>query len=674
MSRTNLRFRCNAVEALRGLLVCGCVAGLSLSARAEVGDVTLTTDHPLYPGEGAFQTPERCVEWAAREATSPQDRALAVYNWLLTHQWHLHSPQEWNVPGRVPGARPDDPEMMVYDANRGRFSYGYGLCGTVHAWNEPYWKALGFDARRRAFPGHTNSEVLIDGRWRMLDTDMAGVVFLPDGELAGYDDIVRDLSLLTRPQAPWPKYPFAWPSDFKTMQQGWEEVSRGGNWYRLYHGGYAAQPAVVHLRSGETLTRYFGPDEFGGRSQRRFWHRQPGGPQRNWTFTNQGTPVHDGATSNCRSHVEYGNAVFDYAPKFSDGRFREGLADASDNLQGDARGLRSTSGQPAWFVFEHFSPYVICGNPADDENPLTGPATDGLIVSGTASAPVELQVSPDQGQTWSAPKPVSGEFKLDLTDEVKGRYGWRLRGTLAGGAVLQSLRMTTTGQMSQAIYPRLNPGGSQVVCRIADRAVEPVLPLFVDEAETARFERRDLRSPNMEFVGRSPEQRFAYRVLGPRTGSVVFEVPARTPLVGLAAAARFSVRSPTPPGAEFSLEYSLDGGQDWRPLGRAAPPEDNEFSSGWVYGMADFEQPVSQAALVRINLFGGGAATGLLAAELYGLRQTRSDSDAKVVYHWREGGEPRRHEFSVPAGQSEATARIPTGREVRDHAVVVAVE
>ncbi len=645
------------------------------AARGEIGDATLTTTHPHYPGEGAFQTPEQCVQWATAAGGNSRERALAVYNWLLTHQWHLHSPQEWNIPGRIPGAQPEDSEMMVSDANRGRFSYGYGLCGTVHAWNEAYWRALGLEARRRAFPGHTNSEVLIDGRWRMLDTDMAGVVFQPDGSLAGYDEIVRDLSLLTRSQSPWPRYPFAWPSDFRTMQRGWEEVARGGNWYKLYHGGYAAHPGIVHLRSGETFTRYYDPDVFGGPSRRRFWHRQPGGPARDWTFFDQGTPFHDGATSNCRSHVSFGNALFDYHPDLTSDRFREGVAAASLNLSSTARGLQSRDAQPAWVVFEHFSPYVICGDPIDDENPLTHPATEGLVVRGEAAGPIHLQVSPDQGQTWSPLQELSGEFQLDLTEAVKGRYGWQLKLLLPAGSHLTALQTTTTCQLNPAMYPRLTAHGTTVTWRAAGRAVEPVLPLLVDEQATIeRFERRDLRSENMEFVGRGPQQRLAYRVLGPRRGWVVFRVPARTPLVGVAGAARFAVRSPTPEGAEFALTYSLDGGVNWSPLGRAAPPTDNEFSSGWVFGTAQFDNAIEQEVLVRVDLFGGGAATGLLAVELYGLRQTQCDSPATVTYEWREGDQLRRHAFTLPAGMTEATAEIPTGAEVRDHAVHIAVE
>ena len=133
---------------------------------AEVGDPNIRTDHPDYPGEGAFQSVEDCVRFATGGKSAEQEKAIALYLWMLKHQYHLMSPQERCVPGRTPDtAKPGDYEMVVFDANRARFSYGYGLCGTVHAWNEPYWHALGMRARRRAFPGHVNSEVRYGGSW-----------------------------------------------------------------------------------------------------------------------------------------------------------------------------------------------------------------------------------------------------------------------------------------------------------------------------------------------------------------------------------------------------------------------------------------------------------------------------------------------------------------------------
>src|SRR5690606_23044045 len=92
---------------------------LSLSASAQVGDPTLRTDHPQYAGEGAFQTAADCVKFAEAAAAkgkklSEQERALAIYNWLLTHQWHLMSPQENCVPGKSADTTKSQEDLIVF--------------------------------------------------------------------------------------------------------------------------------------------------------------------------------------------------------------------------------------------------------------------------------------------------------------------------------------------------------------------------------------------------------------------------------------------------------------------------------------------------------------------------------------------------------------------------------
>ena len=154
------------MELMRSLSLAFLILLAATSSSAQVGDPTLRTDHPQYPGVGAFQTIEDCVDFATAGKTTPQEKAIALYNWLLTHQWHLHSPQEWCIPGRIPDtAQTRDYENVVYDANIGRFSYGYGLCGTVHAWNEPYWQALGHAGAQAGVPRSRQQRSLL---WRRV--------------------------------------------------------------------------------------------------------------------------------------------------------------------------------------------------------------------------------------------------------------------------------------------------------------------------------------------------------------------------------------------------------------------------------------------------------------------------------------------------------------------------
>lgn len=628
-------------------------------ARAQVGDPTLRTDHPQYAGEGAFQTAADCVRFAEAAATAKgkklteQERALAIYNWLLTHQWHLLSPQENCVPGKAADTTKSQEDLIVFDAAKARFSYGYGLCGTVHAWNEPYWKAAGFNARRRAFPGHTNSEILYGGSWHAFDTDMAGLLFRKDGVVAGYADIIADASLATSSQAGVPHYPFAWPSDFNAMKKGWQEVAKNPDkWFAMYNGGYEAMPGIVHLRKGETFTRWFDPDHFGGPTKRRFWHNLKNGPARDWTFANNGEPWHDGQEHNARGNASYCNGEFVWEPDTKQTKFT-------------GNGFVSTT-------FEHFSPYVICGDPLDDSNPMTGKATNGFVIEGDINSS-DLEISVDAGQTWQ--KVADAKLPLDLTEYVKGNYAWKLRFWWGRRTepVIKSLKFTTTVQINQAMYPRLKANGSEIAYRAENRFVVPRTPDLLpgdggtplDEA----FEHIAHRTPNLAYRGRSATSRLAYETTNNKPASTVFAVVAAQPLVEVRAAIRYQVRVPPPAEHDYRMEVSTDLGKTWQTFAKAEIPTDNEHSNGWLAGSADVSQANVKEAWVRVTLYAGGHKTGLMNAQLYAIAHTDAPGPLTITYGWKENGELKTAEQVLAAGTAEKTWMIATGETIRDEFV-----
>jgi hypothetical protein len=650
--------------------------------QAGVGDPTIETDHPDYAGEGAFQSIEKCVEFATHEATSSQERAIALYLWLLEHQYHLMSPQEWCVPGRNPDtAVPGDYELVPFDANRSRFSYGYGLCGTVHAWNEPYWNALGMRPRRRAFPGHVNSEIFYDDSWHAFDTDMAGLLFRKDGIVAGYDDIIADPSLVDSVKPPLPHYPYAWPGDWNTMKQGWLEIARSDKkWYSLYNSGYAAQPGIVNLRAGETFTRWYDRDHFGGPSKRRFWHHLAGGPRRNWTFMNSGKPFHNKDQSNSRNDASYCNAEFVYEPRLASEGWREGAVRATGNVSQRAPSpkLYSSDGKTASATFEHFSPYVICGDPVDDANSMSGRATDGFVIAGRMSGDVAVALSVNQGLTWQEiPISTSGEgaFVVDLTEQVKGRYGWQVKFTWKGDAGMEALKFTTVCQVAQGIYPRLTENGCEISYRSASRGVVAVLPDFgLSEDSIGQIEELSLRSSNVEYTPRTPKSRFAYRTLDNQPGQVVYRIDSPETLQEVRAAMRYQVRVPPPEKTDYRLEYSVDGGQHWQTMAVADIPADNEFSSGWLAGRADVSKADVKSVLVRLNLYAGGYRTGLIDAQFYGIYETPRPQEINIEYGWKDGdGKLQTCEVTIPAGTEQKQFTVPTGKNITDDFVRLSV-
>lgn len=659
------------------------VALLALTnAVAGVGDPTIRTSHPTYAGEGAFQSIDDCVRFATHDATSEQEKALALYSWMLTHQWHLMSPQEWCVPGRTPDTRiTGDYEMVVFDANRARFSYGYGLCGTVHSWNEPYWKSLGMNARRRAFPGHVNSEVFYADSWHAFDTDMAGLLFRRDGVVAGYDDIIRDPTLAESVKPPIPHYPFAWPQDFNTMKRGWQEVAQGGSWFKLYNSGYAAHPGIVHVRSGESFTRWYDRDHFGGPSKRRFWHHQDGGPYRNWAFFDQGAPTHTGDNANCRAAASYCNGEFDYVPQLATAAYREGVSDQSKNTGSRAESPRlySTDGQPAFVTFRHFSPYVICGDPVDDANPMSGPATDGLVLEATPIGSVRMEFSADEGQTWHAVKVPTRTsampVRIDLTDLAKGRYGWQIRFHFSGDAGLDALRFVTTTQVCQAMYPRLKPNGTRIEYAAKSRAVVAVLPDFgLPPSQVDAFEVTDLRATNVAYKGRSESSRRAYETTDNQPGTVVFRVASPEPLQQVRAAVRYQLRVPPPKNTDYHLEISTDRGMNWRTFATAQIPGDNEYSSGWLSGTAEIDAADITEAMVKVHFHADGHRTGIIEAQFYGVHEVPGPQAVTLEYGWLTGGQLQTHTQKIPAGTTSHEFDIETTQDIADQFVRITAD
>ncbi|HBJ37286.1 MAG TPA: hypothetical protein DDZ51_21545 [Planctomycetaceae bacterium] len=477
------------------------------------------------------------------------------------------------------------------------------------------------------------------------------------------------------------------------MRGGWKEVAKGGQWFKLYNGGFAAHPGIVRLRAGETWTRWFDRDQYGGPEQRRFWHNDKGGPQRTWTFVNTGDTRHDGEKSNARGNASYCNGDFVYTPALHNDSFREGITDATANLRSQSRSpkLHSSDGKSSTVIFHHFSPYVICGKPVDGANPMTGKATDGLVIQATVVGNVACRISTDSGQTWTAvsldqdagASPVdqgTGNFakrnvSVDATDLVKGTYGWQVALNWSGNAGIDALTFKTTTQVSQSIYPRLNPGGSEVTYRTTSRGVTAFSPNFsLPESQVDQFEQVSMRSANLVYKGLSAGSARAYETTNNKPGQVVLRLrqPAK-PIRELRAAIQYGLRSPTPEGSEFSLEVSTDQGKSWQRFAESEIADDNEFSSGWLAGKTAVNPTTGDPILVRINLYAGGYTTGLLQAHLYGVYESDPPQSAELTLGWKENGESKTWSKIVDNTSDNQKFQIPTGDKIVDEFVRINV-
>ncbi|HNQ67657.1 MAG TPA: hypothetical protein PKN32_04715 [Bacteroidales bacterium] len=78
-------------------------------------------------------------------------------------------------------------------------SLGGGLCGFRSAVLTNILIKLGFKARSWCLEGHVVTEVYSDGKWKMLDPDYGVYYYNRKNEIASFDELCADASLITNP-------------------------------------------------------------------------------------------------------------------------------------------------------------------------------------------------------------------------------------------------------------------------------------------------------------------------------------------------------------------------------------------------------------------------------------------------------------------------------------------
>ena len=614
--------------------------GLAALACAEVGDPQIRTDHPWYPGELAISTFDRLFATQAeayqrvtgQRVDTDEQKALASWLWRNTHYWHGEAGRRdlWGQGFQGGG----DTRLREYW--NGLFGYGFGLCGTTHSqWTAEFEHLLGHGRGRGVgAAGHNAFEVFLqgkdyaDGRWALLDHDLSTVIFDESGRrLLGLGEMQQNVDR-------WIDRGFK-----PERQRGWLVCGLhpgDGNSYRRYAvaeylAGYAGPPPMVHLRRGERMRRYFEPGLDDGKTFV-FWGRNYNtrgmpGPERSRTWVNQpermygsqsGTPHRDG-------QARFANVEYVYRPDFSNGDYREGLADEDDDS----------------VTFEFQTPYIIGATPPNDSTwgIYDSGCRNGLVLTGNADC--QVAVSVDAGRTWQASQTfVDG---LDLTDAVKGRSQYWLR-FAANARELASSRLSirTVCQANVAVLPRLKDMGTTITYEASESTVRSMGP----ELNLAQ----------------------AYVTDG-GFGEKVVTMSARSarPVKRIYAAAHAASGSPPHPGVTYRIEYSLDGKKSWQPIVKdwSVPrrgDEPNDFwSQSFCYGSADVDIPTNTNLHVRFHNNGGKR---FLRTEMQLIEKTQPSDPVRVTYHWSESTGERRESHVFKSG---GNWQLATGKDVRTH-------
>ncbi len=640
------------MRLLKMLSVPAMLAGVCLSARADVGDPQVRTDHEWYPGELACSTFERLFKTQAdvyqrvvgRRPETDHDKVLASFLWRNTHYAHAEEANEdlWGQ-GFQKGV-----DLRGREYWTGLFSHGFGLCGTTHSqWSAEIEHLLGHSRGRGVgVDGHNSFEVFLTGdgygagRWALLDHDISTVIFDKDGKrLLSLKEVNADWKKLTdRQHAP-------------ERQQGWLVCGLhpgDGATYRRYDvaeylPGYSGPAPKLHLRRGETLRRYLEPGLESGKDFV-FWGRNyqtngiPG-PERSITWVNQPEKMLGSKTGAGYKpgQARFGNAVFTYRPDFASGDYKEGVV-SEDEQQ---------------VTFEFQSPFLIGATPATNaEWGIYEPGgRNGLVIESAIEFPVSI--STDRGKSWTDAGRV--QKKLDLTDFAKGRrqYFVKLHAAPNQLAAQQAkVVITTVCQANQSVLPRLKDNGSDVTFLTSRTALVSAGPNLPQAA--AHVVEGSLGTPRVTLELQTPRGEAAVEIV---------------------AAAHVRSSNPPLPEIKYQIEYSTDGGKKWLPIvrdwsivRRGEEPADF-WSQSMCYGSLKLPEPVTGPVRVRFRNDGGKAYA---RAEVHLVYRTPSPDSTRVTFHWTDNNGP--HTASHLLTGDESTFKLPTGRDTKTKWIDFAVE
>ena len=148
----------------------------------------------VHNGFPAFATRQDVVDYvrAMPDEMSGEGFERKLWRFFLRTTYHSvpFGPQIWL----------DDPLVVVN-------SLGFGFCSQVATSYVLIAREAGYEARVWGLNGHVVSEILVDGKWHVYDTDLYVYYFDRLGEVASLEELAADPALITQPITPiWPQY------------------------------------------------------------------------------------------------------------------------------------------------------------------------------------------------------------------------------------------------------------------------------------------------------------------------------------------------------------------------------------------------------------------------------------------------------------------------------------
>ncbi len=602
------------------------LAGPQISLAKVIGP-RVTSEHTADMSDlGRFR------QFAPWKDKTGNDLAIAVWRYLCDHETGVYHFNEV-----LDGSDSFDEYATVRDPLKILNVYNMGYCGIFGPVLDGIFQGVGFE-QGRSFGlvkwNHCATEVWYDNAWHYFDMDVRGILLDGTGSVVSLAEAQRNRSLWVTP----PKHiePF-FPNEADKGRVF--EIYHDSLVYHYYHWFEGTHTMDFSLRQGESFTRWWTPQ--GGR-----WNHLPRYSREKWVRDLILTPP-IGMKPNHRDFTrwDHGNGLFHYAPNLSVNStdFQDGVY-AVRNLAPGEEGLRLIDAGKAEAVFEVFTPYIIAAKINDIDDPKDDAEASTVMLE--AALPVDLAVSLDHGLTWKSVRTVPvGKQTVDLTNLVKGTYGYLLRLSASGRekqAAIRSLSIDTWVQVAPISIPRLKRGENHLRYEVGDRYGLKTIPMLVNP-DTSNP--KDLEKYVVAMPENYDPQRHTSRIVGDVTMRLA--APAGMKIAWFSVGAGFRTHQGEQAAkTDNRIAYAVNTPQDFREIYRAQVPT---WVSHWRYNW-DTDIKLDQPAPVVYVKFHGDPALNTMRACLHLLPKDPPTNSVRITHVYDIGG--RRSEKTMDLGEA----------------------
>ena len=596
---------------------------------AKVVCVRVTGEHTADTSDlGRFR---RFAPWKDKTGN---DLAIAIWRYLCDYETGVYHFNEV-----LDGTDSFDEYATVRDPLKILNVYNMGYCGIFGPVLDGIFQGVGFE-QGRSFGlvrwNHCATEVWYDNAWHYFDMDVRGVLLDDTGTAVSLAEAQNNRRL--------------WVAPSKRIEPFFPNEADKGRVFDIYHNSpvyryyrwfEGTHTMDFYLRQGESFTRWWTPQ--GGR-----WHHLPRYSREKWVRDLILTPP-VGMKPNHRDFTRWnhGNGLFHYVPNLAapSTDFQDG-AYAVRNLAPGEQGLHLVEAGDGEVVFEVFAPYIIVAKVNDLDN-LADDA-EASAVTLEAALPVTLAVSLDHGLTWKPVETVTkGKETVDLTNLVKGTYGYLLRLSTSGvekQAAIKSLAIDTWVQVAPISLPRLKKGENHLQYEVGDRYGLRTIPMPV-APDTSNP--RDLEKYVVAMPPDYDPQRHTCRIVGETT--LRLAAPAGMKIAWLSVGATFRTHQGEQAVKTGNrIAYAIGAPTDFKEVYRSAVPT---WVSHWRYNW-DTDIRLDQPAEVVYVKFHGDPGLNTMRACLHLLPKDSPSANVRITHTYDIDG--RRHERTVDLAEPAA--------------------